>query len=91
MALAIGLVMGWPWILGPKPAENASVEAKLSFLKGGGVIVGFTILFLAVAMAGSMIIARLAREDYAAEVDSNLSELIAGTQDDLKKKKNDHN
>jgi hypothetical protein len=42
-------------------------------------------------MAGSMIIARLAREDYAAEVDSNLSELIAGTQDDLKKKKNDHN
>ena len=45
MALAIGLVMGWPWILGPKPAENASVEAKLSFLKGGGVLVGFTILF----------------------------------------------
>jgi len=84
--VGIGIAFGWPWIIGRKPPEAASMDAKADFLIRGIVLVSATMLCFAMAVIGSILIVRQAREEYNEARTQNLKELIEGTQQDIRKK-----
>lgn len=79
--------MSWPFFLGNLDPAKATIDQKLAYLRGGGILVAFILFFLISATLGAMFLARIAREDYRNEVDENLGELIKGAQEDLKQGK----
>jgi hypothetical protein len=84
---AVLLSTSWPFLLGKVKPENASMEEKLGYLKGGAILVSLILLCLFVAIAGAILLARIAREDYRNEVEENLGDLVRGAQEDIRKGK----
>lgn len=62
------------------------MDAKADFLIRGIVLVSATMLCFAMAVIGSILIVRQAREEYNEARTQNLKELIEGTQQDIRKK-----
>lgn len=84
--MGIATAGGWPWIIGRKPLESASVDQKLDFLRRGVGLVGFAMLCFILATVGAILIVRQARQEYNEARTENLKELIEKTQEDIKAK-----
>jgi hypothetical protein len=89
----IGLLLAWPWLVGPYPAPHGvpahgSKEAKalaeysLRFL---GYIAALLLVFLSTAIMATIVVRR-AREEYRQEAMDNMRQLIEATREDYQKK-----
>jgi hypothetical protein len=81
--------MTWPWLMRNKPPDSADSIAKLQYIERGGTIVFSAVFCLVLAALGAVFVARVAREEYAEMKESNLRDLIQGTQGDIRNKQSD--
>ncbi len=76
------LMVGWPWLVGPKPVPDAGTQALAAY--GQRLMTYFLVTvstWLTVAVL-AMLIARQARDQFLAEERENLQKLIEGTLKD---------
>lgn len=83
--LAVALV-GWPWILGKRPAPGAPKKEYKMYATRSGAYILFVIVGIVGAGIGSYLIIREERRRYAEEARANLESLIAGVQSDRQQK-----
>ena len=84
----MGAALGWPWIIGRKPATSAPVPVQLDFLSKGMMIVFVSLAAFVFAGIGAILIVRQARAEYQEARTEMLKDLIEGTQEDIRNKKN---
>lgn len=89
LVFGIALLVGWPWIVGPKPPVNAPDAERLRYLLRYGLY--FTVLLLTFfsTAVGAMLAARATRRQLREEAMENLHELIEGTLEDHGRKDDD--
>jgi hypothetical protein len=86
IVIGIGTALGWPWVIGHKPASTAPVAQQLDFLTKGMVVVCISVVAFVFAGIGAILVVRQAREEYNEARTEMLKELIEGTQEDIRNK-----
>jgi len=79
VVFGIVLMVGWPWLVGPKPPAEAGTQALATY--GQRLMIYFLVTvstWITVAVL-ALIIARRARDEFLAEEKENLRQLIEGT------------
>lgn len=79
------LLIGWPWIVGPRPEGTRQVEAAYALKLGVYFIVVLLTFFFAALSA--FLLARRERQALREEAKQNIQELIEGTLRDHESKK----
>jgi hypothetical protein len=80
---ALGLMVSWSFIIGEKPTEK---EALAQWAVRLGFYVMTILISFVGAAIGAVVLSRRAREEYRAQAEANMRELIEGTLSDHKTK-----
>jgi hypothetical protein len=87
---AIGLMAGWPRVVGLPPVhKSATVGEKRAYVERGLWAASGLTLSVVVAGVGSFMLLRRAREEYREESIRNMRNLLTGAREDHLRKQED--
>jgi len=75
MVLGIGLLVGWPWILGPRPDADDSRAVRRAYAQRLSWLLGGMTGALVASGVGSLLIVRRAKAEYREASMRNLKQL----------------
>lgn len=82
LLFGVALLVGWPWIVGPKPAATAPEPERLRYLLRYGLYFLALLLTFFSTAVGAVLVARQTRRQLRDEAMENLQTLIEGTLED---------
>lgn len=75
MLLGVALLVGWPWILGPRPSADDSREERRAYARRLSWLLGGMTGALVASGVGSLLIVRRAKSEYRDATMRNLKSL----------------
>ncbi|MCB8933612.1 MAG: hypothetical protein H6534_09235 [Chthonomonadaceae bacterium] len=89
LVFGIVLLVGWPWIVGAKPAATAPEQERLRYLLRYGIYFVTLLLTFFSTAVGAVLVARQARRQLKEEAMENFHSLLEGTLKDHGQGRND--
>jgi len=89
LLLGFGLLVSWPWTLGPRPPKGAPRAEFTAYSRRAAIYLGGLLLSVTSSGVGALLIMRQVKEDYRRQSIRNMEGLVESTREDHMRKQSD--